>query len=136
MASDDVYSQSCCTNSINQAERFYHVQWRERHFSGFFNDLLNIFLFVNVCCHGRTFHSVKMYLYSIWFQALYLQLRPLLEDWRTFCERHGSIKILLHFLFFLPGAFQLYDLDNDGSITRDEMLNIVEAIFSMVVSSW
>jgi len=46
-----------------------------------------------------------------------------------------ALRFFYIFFFFLPGAFQLYDLDNDGSITRDEMLNIVEAIFSMVVSS-
>lgn len=36
--------------------------------------------------------------------------------------------------FFFPGAFRLYDVDNDGFITRDEMYNIVDAIYQMVVS--
>lgn len=31
--------------------------------------------------------------------------------------------------------FQLYDVDNDGFITRDEMYNIVDAIYQMVVSN-
>lgn len=33
------------------------------------------------------------------------------------------------------GAFRLYDVDNDGFITRDEMYNIVDAIYQMVVST-
>jgi len=32
----------------------------------------------------------------------------------------------------LEWAFRLYDLDNDGTITKTEMTQIVEAIFSMV----
>lgn len=35
---------------------------------------------------------------------------------------------------FIAGAFRLYDVDNDGYITRDEMYNIVDAIYQMVVS--
>ncbi|KAF7278016.1 hypothetical protein GWI33_008938 [Rhynchophorus ferrugineus] len=32
----------------------------------------------------------------------------------------------------LHWAFRLYDVDNDGFITRDEMYNIVDAIYQMV----
>ena len=36
--------------------------------------------------------------------------------------------------FAIPGAFRLYDVDNDGYITRQEMYDIVDAIYQMVVS--
>ena len=32
----------------------------------------------------------------------------------------------------VKGAFRLYDLDNDGTITKEEMTQIVSAIFNMV----
>ena len=35
---------------------------------------------------------------------------------------------------FIAGAFRLYDVDNDGYITRKEMYDIVDAIYQMVVS--
>lgn len=34
----------------------------------------------------------------------------------------------------IVGAFRLYDVDNDGYITRQEMYDIVDAIYQMVVS--
>jgi EF hand. len=36
--------------------------------------------------------------------------------------------------FYFSGAFRLYDVDNDGYITRQEMYDIVDAIYQMVVS--
>ena len=41
--------------------------------------------------------------------------------------------IQLVFTFSLTGAFRLYDVDNDGYITRQEMYDIVDAIYQMVV---
>lgn len=39
----------------------------------------------------------------------------------------------IHVWCAISGAFRLYDVDNDGFITRDEMYNIVDAIYQMVV---
>ncbi|XP_023214402.1 frequenin-1-like, partial [Centruroides sculpturatus] len=38
----------------------------------------------------------------------------------------GNVDEKLHW------AFKLYDLDNDGYITREEMYNIVDAIYQML----
>lgn len=47
------------------------------------------------------------------------------------------MKTLLFFFSFFPfsGAFRLYDVDNDGFITREEMYNIVDAMYEMVVGT-
>jgi len=45
------------------------------------------------------------------------------------------VNFLLDILYVSSlGAFRLYDVDNDGFITREEMYNIVDAIYQMVVS--
>jgi neuronal calcium sensor 1 len=38
---------------------------------------------------------------------------------------------MLTVILFLAGAFQLYDIDKDGTITYDEMLQIVQSIYKM-----
>lgn len=38
----------------------------------------------------------------------------------------------MKWLLVSTGAFHLYDLDNDGFITKEEMVNIVDAIYCMV----
>ncbi len=52
------------------------------------------------------------------------------------CERYLKVfKYRLRKLQIVySGAFRLYDVDNDGYITRSEMYNIVDAIYQMVVS--
>lgn len=52
-----------------------------------------------------------------------------------FCAFHGNYVREVSIFRLLPGAFRLYDVDNDGFITREEMYNIVDAIYEMVVST-
>ena len=47
----------------------------------------------------------------------------------------GRYVFVTNDICFVIGAFNLYDLDHDGFITRTEMHNIVEAIYQMVVST-
>lgn len=42
--------------------------------------------------------------------------------------------MLTTFIFTYLGAFQLYDIDHDGRIARDEMLLVVRSIYKMVGS--
>ncbi len=35
-------------------------------------------------------------------------------------------------MYDVSGAFSLYDVDKDGFITKEEMANIVDAIYSMI----
>ena len=46
------------------------------------------------------------------------------NDWLIGLFHNGKPLIL--------GAFKLYDVDNDGYITREEMYNIVDAIYQML----
>lgn len=41
------------------------------------------------------------------------------------------VNLVCTYVFYL-GAFRLYDIDDDGYITRDEMLRIIAAIYGMV----
>lgn len=51
------------------------------------------------------------------------------------CKYFRRVTQIFRFSSILPGAFRLYDVDNDGYITREEMYNIVDAIYQMVVST-
>ena len=64
-------------------------------------------------------------------------------NWISLIGVTSYICISLKYCFFSSlflietqkGAFRLYDVDNDGYITRQEMYDIVDAIYQMVVST-
>lgn len=72
--------------------------------------------------------------------SLFLSLYLLDVFFPTFLYSKKKSKTKTNLLTFVValkfiGAFRLYDVDNDGFITRDEMYNIVDAIYQMVVST-
>lgn len=67
---------------------------------------------------NRPFTNKFFYLFFIRFSTIWSH---------TLTNIHGMKKKRLK----ITGAFRLYDVDNDGFITRDEMYNIVDAIYQV-----
>ncbi|KAF1426560.1 Neuronal calcium sensor 1, partial [Spheniscus magellanicus] len=71
--------------------------------------------------------------FSEFIQALSVTSRGTLDEkLRCKCSPRDAGGLSPSALLWLAGAFKLYDLDNDGYITRNEMLDIVDAIYQMV----
>ena len=66
--------------------------------------------------------------------ALSITSRGRLDEKLECMSRSTVHEFLTDRLVLIPGAFKLYDINGDGTITYDEMLQIVQSIYKMTGS--